>query len=143
MRGKAASLGECPPNYYGRPSYHLVPTNDQFPSSNCLRLARQLPCGSSHTSRYPPSSLGLLPDLRHHQRIVVAAHILLPRRNSRPKSRRNRSMVPQKPRLVRPQSQPLPRSTKRQAKRTETRHSLTPKRRRLRSDDGRLRARQR
>lgn len=117
-------------------------TIDSF-SSHRLRLARQLSRCPSDSSWHPPPPMGLLSDLRYHQRLVVATHILLPRRNPRPQSGGNRSMVPQQPWLVRTQSQPLPRSTKRQTKWTKARHSLTPERRRLRSDDGRLRARQR
>lgn len=139
MRGKAASLGKCAPDpVLADAAIILSLLTIDFLPSNCLRLARQLPRRSSDSSRHTPSPLGLLLNLRHHKCIFVAAHILLPRRNSRSESGRNRSMVPQQPWLVRPQSRPLPRSTKRQTKWTKAQHSLAPERWGLRSDDGRL-----
>jgi hypothetical protein len=144
MRGKAASLGKRPTPFdcLGRSIQRCLDADEPiFRSSNGLRLARQLPCRSSNSSRHTSSSMGLLFNLRRDQRLFVAAHILLPRRNSRPKPGRDGSMVPQESRLVRSQSQSLARSTECQAEWTKTRHA--PERRGLRSDDGRLRARQR
>jgi hypothetical protein len=105
MRGKAASLGKHTTLIDLSFSSHSLLT--VLSSSHRLRLARQLPRRPSNTPWHPPPQMGLLPHLRRAQRRLGTPYLLLPRRNPRPQSRRNRPLVPQQSRLVRAQSQPF------------------------------------